>query len=303
MTARRVPWAAVVALLATAVAWGSTFVVTKGAFENMSPLGVVTARLILSGATLAAVFAWRMRITRSDALWGVALGLVFMGGLVTQTLGLRLIAPSMSGFLTATYVIFTALIVAVFLRQRQQWQTWLAVGVMVLGISVLAWKQDGDAANLGIGAALTLLSALLFAVHIVTLGRRVTRANVGQLTLMQAVGGAVASLLVWPFLGEPVPTEPTALAQLLYLGVVCGAITLLLQSWAQSQLAATPAAVIMCSEPVWAAVFAVAFGFERLTLVLVVGGCLVVGGLLLAVVSGRSGRTADDVAREIVETA
>ena len=44
---------------------------------------------------------------------------------------------------------------------------------------------------------------------------------------------------------------------MIYLAVVAGALTMLLQTWAQAHLEASRAAVIMAMEPVWAAGFAV----------------------------------------------
>lgn len=295
-------WLALVALLATAAAWGGSFVVTKGAFEHLSPLAVVAARLIITGAVLGVVFIRQLRMPVADLVWGSALGLIFAAALATQTIGLGLIAPSMSGFLTATYVLFTAVIVSVLFRQRQPWTTWVAVIVMVAGISVLAVGQTGQASDLRLGVIVSLIGALLYAVHIVFLGRRVTRRNLSHLIVMQAVAGGAAGMVMWPSLGEPLPTDPSAWWPLLYLGVVSGAIALLTQTWAQSIVAATPAAVIMCSEPVWAAGLAVAWGFELFTASLLVGGSLVVIGLLLAVLPGERGRTADDVVEDLGDT-
>ena len=287
MTYPRGAWLPVAALLVAAVAWGSTVVVTKSAFATLSPLGVVSLRLILTGITLALMFPHRLRMPLREAATGAGLGLLLLAGLATQTLGLQLIAPSTTGFLTATYVVFTALITAVFLRQRQPVATWVAVGLTVAGISVLALGHDGGSSNFVVGAALTLLSAAIYAVHIVLLGRHVTRRNVIHLTLAQAGSGAAASLVIWALLREPLPSDAVTWAQLLYLGIVCGAVALLLQSWGQSHVAATPAAVIMCTEPLWAAVFAVGFGFEPFTATMAVGGSLVMAALLLAVLPRR----------------
>ena len=295
MTYPRGAWLPVAALLAAAVAWGSTVVVTKSAFATMSPLGVVALRLILTGITLALLFPRHLRMPVREAATGAGLGLLLFAGLATQTLGLRLIAPSTTGFLTATYVVFTALITAVFLRQRQPSSTWAAVALTVVGISVLATGHDGDSSNFAVGASLTLLSAAIYAVHIVLLGRQVTRRNVIHLTLAQAAAGTAASLMMWVLLREPLPTDVVSWGQLLYLGIVCGAVALLLQSWGQSHVAATPAAVIMCTEPLWAAVFAVGFGFEPFTITMLAGGSLVMGALLLAVLP-RRGSTIPEVA-------
>ena len=285
--------------MVAAMAWGSTVVVAKSAFETISPINLLVIRLVLSGVVLVAVFSTRLRMSRGTALKGLVLGVLYNAGLASQTIGLEYTPPSLSGFVTASYVVFTAIISAVLLRQRQPAMTWLAVGLTIVGIVILAGgAQTGDA-GFGFGTSLTLFGAVMFAFHIVLLGRWVRPDTVGQLTVMQALVGTVGALLVMPFSGFELPHDSVLWAQLLYLGIFCGAVTLFLQSWAQSHVAATPSAVIMCSEPVWSAFFAISFGFEPLTIFIVVGGSLVVVALLLTAWPRKRGRLIDALVDEV----
>ena len=214
-------------------------------------------------------------------------------------MGLQYTPPSLSGFVTASYVVFTAIITAVLFRQRQPVRTWLAVGLTIAGIVILAGGASSGDAGFGFGTALTLFGALVFAFHIVLLGRWVRPNNVQQLTVVQALVGTVASLMVVPFIGFEMPQEPVLWGQLLYLGIFCGAFALFLQSWAQSHIAATPSAVIMCTEPVWAVALAVWFGVESLTPQVMLGGSLVVMALLLSVWPGKRARVIDTLVEEV----
>lgn len=298
VTPNRQPWA-FAALMVAAMAWGSTVVVAKSAFESISPINLLAIRLVLTGVVLLAVFSTRLRMSRGIAVRGLVLGALFTLGISSQMIGLQYTPPSLSGFVTASYVVFTAIISAVLLRQRQPPTTWLAVGLTIVGIVVLAGGANTGDAGFGFGAALTLFGAVMFAFHIVLLGRWVRTDTVQQLTLMQALVGTVAALLVIPFTHFELPSDPVLWGQLLYLGIFCGAVTLFLQSWAQSHVAATPSAVIMCSEPVWAAIFAIGFGFETLTVFIVVGGSLVVVSLLLTVWPRKRGRVIDALLDEV----
>ena len=292
------PWA-FAALMVAAMAWGSTVVVAKSAFDSISPINLLVVRLVLTGAALVAVFSTRLRMPRATALRGIVLGALFTTGISSQIIGLQYTPASLSGFVTASYVVFTAIISAVLLRQRQPATTWLAVGLTIVGIVILAGGASTGAAGFGFGAALTLFGALMFAFHIVLLGRWVRPDSVQQLTVMQALVGTVVALLVVPFTGFEMPRDPVLWGQLLYLGIFCGAVTLFLQSWAQSYVAATPSAVIMCSEPVWSAIFAIGFGFEPLTVFIVVGGSLVVVALLLTAWPRKRGRVIDALVEEL----
>lgn len=292
------PWA-FAALMVAAMAWGSTVVVAKSAYDSISPINLLAIRLILTGVVLLAVFSTRLRMSRRTAVQGLILGALFTAGISSQMIGLQYTPPSLSGFVTASYVVFTAIISAVLLRQRQPATTWLAVGLTIVGIVVLAGGANTGEAGFGFGAALTLFGAVMFAFHIVLLGRWVRPNTVKQFTVMQALVGTAAALLVVPFTHFEMPRDPVLWGQLLYLGIFCGAVTLFLQSWAQSYVAATPSAVIMCSEPVWSAIFAIGFGFEPLTMFIVVGGSLVVVALLLTVWPRKRRWTMDALMEEL----
>ena len=68
---------------------------------------------------------------------------------------------------------------------------------------------------------------------------------------------------------------------MVYLGLIAGALTMLLQTWAQARIDPTRAAVIMAMEPVWAATFAVALGGEMITVRMVIGGLAILAAMYL----------------------
>ena len=69
---------------------------------------------------------------------------------------------------------------------------------------------------------------------------------------------------------------------MLYLALAVGLIALVGQCWAQARMDAARAAVIMAMEPVFSALFAVAFGGELLTWRIIVGGGLIFAGSVVA---------------------
>jgi drug/metabolite transporter (DMT)-like permease len=107
------------------------------------------------------------------------------------------------------------------------------------------------------------------------------------------VGIAVVCLLGALPGGITLPPDSTAWASTVYMAVGAGALAILLQTWAQAHLTATRAAIIMTTEPVAAAAFAVGFG-EPLTTRMVLGGLLVLAAMYLVELSPRSRATADE---------
>jgi drug/metabolite transporter (DMT)-like permease len=68
----------------------------------------------------------------------------------------------------------------------------------------------------------------------------------------------------------------------LYAGVLGSAGAIAVQTWAQARVPAVRAAIIFALEPVFAALFSVGLGRERLGRPELIGGALVVLGVLVA---------------------
>ena len=196
---------------------------------------------------------------------------------VLQTTGLQHTDASVSGFITGTYVVLTPVLGAVLLHDRIGRVTWFAVGLATVGLALLSLQGF----SVGIGEALTLLSAVLYAGHIVALGRWSTPgAAVGLATVQAGVITAVTAVVAVPD-GLTLPADGRQWASLLYMALAAGALALWAQTWAQAHLTATRAAIVMALEPVFAAFFAVTLGGESLTSRMFLGGALVVAAMYL----------------------
>jgi len=131
------------------------------------------------------------------------------------------------------------------------------------------------------------LAALIYAGHIVALGRlsepgAAVSLSVVQLLIITAVctvAAAVPTSLSRP--GIQLPGTSRDWLIVVYLAVVAGALTMVLQTWAQARVESSRAAVIMAMEPVWAAAFAIALGGEDITVRMIIGGLAIVGAMYL----------------------
>src|SRR5918993_513665 len=156
----------------------------------------------------------------------------------------------------------------------------LRLGV-VLGVLYGLAQLSLQGLAVGLGEALTLVAAVLYAGHIVALGRWSTpRAAVGLATVQAGVITVVTSVAAVPD-GLTLPSDGGQWASLLYMALAAGALALWAQTWAQAHLTATRAAIVMAMEPVFAAFFAVVLGGEDLTRRMLVGGALVVAAMYL----------------------
>lgn len=265
-------------LTGLAAVWGSTFFMIRDLVTAIPPLDFLGVRFLISATVVLAVSARRLR--RVDSLrWGrgVVLGLVFAAGQVTQTIGLQTTPASVSGFITGMYVVLTPLVLLVFLRRRIDALAWLCIVMACSGLTILSLRG----VSVGVGEALTLVGALCYAIHIVLLAHWSTPASQDDLVRVQLLTiGAVCFLAALPG-GIVMPSTPAQWSAVLYMALVAGVGAIAVQTWAQSRLPATSAAVIMSTEPVFAAFFAVLLGGESLTGRLLLGGGLIVAATFL----------------------
>jgi drug/metabolite transporter (DMT)-like permease len=274
---------AFLALLAMAAAWGSTFLLIKDLVTRIPVADLLALRFAIAAVALGLIVGPRVQISRPVLTQGVLLGLLYGSAQVLQTAGLAHTAASVSGFVTGLYVVATPLLTAVILRRRIANITWFAVFLALFGLGVLALRGF----TLGYGELLTVIAALLYARHIVALGKFSTPQTAISLSLVQliviAVMCAVAALWLTPGSGSGIqlPASGHDWLVVLYLALVASALTMVLQTWAQAHIEPPRAAVIMAMEPVWAAAFAVAFGGESVTVRMVIGGLAIVSAMYL----------------------
>jgi drug/metabolite transporter (DMT)-like permease len=154
---------------------------------------------------------------------------------------------------------------------------WRAVALSTLGLGLLS--LNGVSVDLGVW--LTLASAALYALHIVLLGQWSRPGDAFGLSAVQMVAIAVVCLLATAPHGPVLPPDRGAWLAILYMALIAGAGAMLMQTWAQSHLPAARAAIVMTTEPVFAAAFAVLLGVDALSWRMVVGGGLILAAMYL----------------------
>lgn len=280
--------APLLALLAMTAAWGSTFFLIKDLLVRLPVADMLALRFGIGSLALVLLAGRRLRMSRATLRSGLLLGLLYGVAQILQTAGLAQTSASVSGFITGLYVVATPLLAALLLRTRVSGTTWAAASLATVGLGVLSLNGF----SIGPGELLTLLSALVYAGHIIAMGRLSTPGDALPLSLVQMVViTAVCSVAaVWPGSGGPglaLPATSGDWLAVLYLAVIAGALTMVLQTWAQARVEASRAAVVMAMEPVWAAAFAVTLGEDRLTLRMVAGGLAILAAMYLVELAPR----------------
>jgi drug/metabolite transporter (DMT)-like permease len=286
VTAARSRQVATLLLAGVTAIWGSTFFLIRDVVQQLSPTDFLAVRFTIAAVAMMAVF-WRpmLALNRRELTVGVGLGALYAVAQILQTVGLAHTEASRSGFITGTYVVLTPILAGILLRERIPRSTWLAVLLATAGLATLSLNGFG----IGFGETVTLLAAFVYALHIIGLGRYSSPATAAGLSTLQMVVIAVVSLVAATPGGIELPQGGHAWASVLYMALMAGAVALWAQTWAQSHLTATRAAIVMTLEPVFAAAFAVALGGESMTIRILLGGAMVLAAMYTVELIGRRG--------------
>ncbi|WP_028650596.1 DMT family transporter [Nocardioides halotolerans] len=284
MSTRRGSLLATGALLLTTASWGSTFFLIKDLLDRVPTLDFLAVRFAIAGVVMSAV-AHRavLAMSREVLRRAVVVGGIYGVAQILQTAGLAHTAASVSGFITGMYVVCTPLLAAVLLRTRIGPLTWAAVALATAGLGVLTLQGF----SIGYGEALTFVAAVLYALHIIALGAWSTARDALGMSVVQLLVIAVICLVATAPDGVVLPDTGRDWASVVYMAMVAGALALIAQTWAQSQLSPTRTAIIMSMEPVFAAFFAVLLGGEGLTSRMLLGGAMVLAAMLVVELAPR----------------
>lgn len=281
---RRTTLLAAAALLALAACWGSTFFLIKDLLDRVPTLDFLAVRFAIASVALLLVAPKALgRLSPVVRKHAVVLGVLYGLAQILQTAGLAHTPASISGFVTGLYVVCTPLLAAAILRTRIPPITWAAVLLATVGLGVLALNGF----SIGYGELITLVSAILYALHIVGLGAWSTAEDAVGMTILQIMVIALLCTIATAHDGIVFPDRTGDWVAVAYMAVVVGALGLLGQTWAQAHLPPTRSAIIMSMEPVFASIFAVWLGGEDLTTRLLLGGGMVLVAMLTVELAPR----------------
>ena len=294
-------------LVASTFLWGMSFPLTKyWQLHTADCPGGPTGGPVIASLTLLAlrtpiallifaVFQRHLFTRPSRRALGIGLFLGFLNflGCFAQVLGLAWTTPTLSGFITSLASAWVPLLAFVFFRLSIAPTTLMGIAVGITGAAFL--ELDSQASwSLDIGAGLTLIASVMFALVILLLDRLgkntesahltigfVTMTGLPAMVLAPAWAQGTCGLAVWGDWLTSLLANPGLILNVVSLTFFC---TVLAYHWMtsyQPRVPASRAALIYLLEPLWSAAFSIGCGYDSLSLYLVLGGGLILGGNLL----------------------
>jgi drug/metabolite transporter (DMT)-like permease len=279
-------------VLAAVVLWGVSFVATKAALREVSPVTLIFTRFALGVAVLFLILKLRREplIPPRDT-WLMLAVMGFVGIFVHQMVqahGLTLTTAVRTGWLIGLTPIWSAVLAAVFLGERFGPRKLFGLFLGTVGALVLIAKGDLSSGVLTLpstrGDLLILASTVNWAIYTI-LGRK-TLQRLGSARATFATMFAGWALLI-PFFVYQVGWQEyrglssTSVIAIVFLGVGCSGLGYLFWYAALERIEASQVAAFLYLEPLVTLVAAVALLGESVAVSTILGGVLVLVGVLI----------------------
>ncbi|MEJ2041969.1 MAG: EamA family transporter [Reinekea sp.] len=281
-----------VMLLLVAVFWGTSYGMTKSALVFTSVFMFLAIRFLMTFVFLLIPTIQDFRARRNkDWKSAIPTGVILLAIFCCEVLGVSRTTATNAAFLISLSTILTAFVEVVVNRQHLNRQLLGLACLSVIGVGMLTFEGTFRL-SLNTGDWLILLAALLRALMVTstklfTEDKQVTTLS---LTALQSLVVGLGALIIALFQH----TTQTALIFpkslnfwliTLYLVLCCTLFAFFIQNYAVRRTSPTRVSLLMGSEPLFGAIFAILWLDESLTLVQCLGGAIILGAVTTASLS------------------
>jgi len=288
-------------LVGVAAMWGISFVVMKPAIAQQPFMDFLAIRFTIATAIMFAIrpkviFALKGRMLVIGGALGVILGLAY----ITQTLALDLTTAAITGFLTGTYVVLTPILGWIIFRKKIGIKVAIGAILALIGLGLISITG----VSIEVGQIWGIVCAVLYALHIVGLGRYSAGLDSYALTFVQLIFVAVVCWIGALPDGYVSPPTIEVWYAVLFTAIFGTVIAFFVQTWAQARMDPSRVAIVLTLEVVFTALISVGVGQEELALRTIIGGGFMVAAMLIvewptkgrkAKIAGTSNDKDDDI--------
>ena len=249
-------------LFATAIIWGLAFVAQAAGMEHLGPLSFTASRCFVAVVFLYLTYKFFMMKSASyreekfdmkrTLVGGSICGLVFTIAINLQQVSLIYTTAAKASFLTALYIVFIP-VIGLFFGRRPSVKIILCIFLAMVGTYLLSIKGG---LKINRGDLIVILSALVFAIHILLLTKYSRNTNAVLVSLVQfAVCGVIS--LAGALVLEDISMEAILKSQvtILYVGILSSGVGFTIQLMALKDLEPVVASMICSLESVFGALF------------------------------------------------
>jgi drug/metabolite transporter (DMT)-like permease len=279
-------------LITAITIWGGSFIATKIAVQEVSPVTVVWLRFFI-GTVILGYFAWKSkelslpkRKDVLDLLWLGFLGITLHQWL--QSSGLVTSEASTTAWLVSTSPVFMALLGWIFLKEKLSLRAITGFLLATIGVVLVVTKGDIRSINNGkfgaSGDILILISALNWAMFSVLSRPILKRFSAIKITFYVLFFGWLLTSVQFMVGQHWVEFNQLSIdgwTSIAFLGIFCSALAYIFYNDGLKVLPASKVGAFLYLEPLIATIAAAAVLSESIVLASLAGGGLILLGVWL----------------------
>lgn len=277
-------------MILAAFLWGGSFVGTKIALENISPLTLVFLRYLIGGfiVLIAAKFIRFQRIEKNDLKWLILL-CIFEPGLyfLFETYGIKETDPTIAALIIALIPVFVLIIAASFKIESINLTKILGIILSIAGVSVISIFENSTDSTTGStirGIILVFMATITASSFTVLLSRLAKKYSSFTLASFQVIFTIIFYLPLAIYENSPsfsIQLTSRPLLALIYLGVFPTFFAYLLYAKGLSKIEGSIASLFTNLIPIFTAIISTLLLNTSPTIYTLIGGILIIMGVTL----------------------
>ena len=280
-------------LVVCTLIWGTTFIAQDTGMDNIGPFTFNSVRFFVAFfAVMPFVFMFerkkinnQIKGNQKEFIWlMIPVGVSLFLATQLQQVSLLYTDVANAAFFTIFYVPLVPIIIFFIFSKKMHWSIWPSVTACVVGGYFLTEFSN---TIVRLGDTLVLIGAVFWALHIIYIGRLVSKFDLPFFIalLQNLVVAALSFLLVVIFEEINISNIKLETFEILYAGILSGGAAFVLQLFGQRNIDAAPAAIIMSLEGVFATVSAWIILNQILGFNNIIGCTLILFGVLFSQIS------------------
>lgn len=279
-------------LLITFFAWGSLYVVSKFVLGKVPAFTVLFIRYFISGIVLLFILNKIKfpKIDRKDYKYIFFIGFVgYFISIGAQLLGTKLSNASLASLINSTNPIFIIIFAIIILKEKLTLQKVICVIAAITGTYIILGGGNSDGQIFGI--LLSVISVILWSLMTVIVRKITQKYNPLQITTYGIVVAAICSFPVSTYEIIVTPDvqlfNPTVIISLLYIALICTALSHLLWNKSLSMIEAGSCSLFYPLQPMISVLLGFLFLGEKITMSFAIGAVLIISGILFSVIGNK----------------
>ena len=271
------------------ISWGVSFVATKIALNELTPITIIILRLIFAVALLSVIAKITGRdfsIDRKNIFGIIILALIAVFHLWIQVTGIQYTTVSNTGWIIGTAPVFMAILGYIFFKEKLKLLNIAGIIIAFFGVLFLIGKGDLSKIDLisNKGDIMVLASAFTWSVYSLV-NKKITFSYPPLMTILYLFIGMAVILI--PFnmsqqvLSSVVHLSRSGWIAVIFLGLICSGVSYVFWAQALKDMDAARVGAFLYFEPFVTVFAAWLFLGENITFVIILSGLVITAGVFL----------------------